>query len=951
MKLRSRLLPFVSTGVLSTYALVHAQQAPPAAIPPPHGSPATASLSTVIPPDPRIRIGTLDNGLRYYVRHNGRPENRAELRLVVNAGSILEDDDQRGLAHVVEHMAFNGTENFPRLDIVAFMESIGMRFGPSVNAFTSFDETVYMVQVPTTDPATLDRALLILEDWAHRVTFDPDEVERERGVVIEEWRGRRGAAARLQDRQIPVLLDGSLYADRLPIGTTAVLENFTRDRLVEFYRDWYRPDLMAVIIVGDIDPDVVEAQIRNRFGAIPTPDDAKPREAHRVPERSVPAFLILTDPEQTVTQVRVDSIGPARDQSTIGSYRRSIVENLFSAMLSARFDEIAQRPEAPFLAAGAGRSGVVRTADSESLIAVVADGKVEAGLEALFVEAARAARFGFTEVELDRQKRILERSLERAVAERETQPSSAYASEYSRNFLEGEPIPGIVYEQALYERFLPEITLEEINEVAARWSPPERRIVMVTAPEKDDVVLPTAERLADVIAGAPEKATTAWTAEAVDGNLLAARPEPGTIVSTRTLESVGITEWALSNGVRVVLKPTPFKQDQIVFRAFSPGGSSLAPDDNFIPATTAAQVVAAGGVGSLSALELERALAGVVARVSPSISAYEEGLNGSGSPQDLETLFQLIHLRFTAPRADADIFRVMQDQTSAALANQAASPEYAFRDALNELMTQGHPRGRLMTPDLVDDMDLERSMAFYRDRFADAGDFTFVFVGAFDLDTMRSLSETYLASLPSAGRTETWRDIGLRPPRGVHETTVERGLEPRSLSQMIFTGPFEYEQANRTAIRAMGLVLQTRLRNTLREDLGGTYSVGVDVSYSRIPAPEYRVTIAFGSSPERARELQDRVLVEIEALRQDGPTERELSDVRESLLREFETGMQDNGYLLTQIVGRYRNEENVEDFFAIDETYRTLTAGDIHGAAQRYLDPTNMVRATLLPER
>ena len=951
MKLRSRLLPFVSTGVLSTYALVHAQQAPPAEIPPPHGNPSTASLSTVIPPDPRIRMGTLDNGLRYYVRQNGRPENRAELRLVVNAGSVLEEDDQRGLAHVVEHMAFNGTENFPRLDIVAFMESIGMRFGPSVNAFTSFDETVYMLQVPTDDPAILDRALLVLEDWAHRVTFDPEEVERERGVVIEEWRGRRGAAARLQDQQIPVLLEGSLYANRLPIGTTTVLESFTRDRLVEFYGDWYRPDLMAVIVVGDIDPDVVETQVRERFGGIPVPASPKPREVHRIPDRNVPAFLVLTDPEQTVTQVRVDSIGPARDQSTIGAYRRSIVENLFSSMLSARFDEIAQRPEAPFLAAGAGRSGVVRTADAESLIAVVTDDGVEAGLEALFVEAARAARFGFTEVELDRQKRILERSLERAVAERETQPSSAYAGEYSRNFLEGEPIPGIIYEQALYQRFLPEITLEEINEVAARWSPPERRIVMVTAPQKEDVTLPTADRLAEVIAGAPAKATTAWTAEDVDGNLLATTPAPGTIVSSRTLESVGITEWTLSNGVRVVLKPTPFKQDQILFRAFSPGGSSLAPDEAFIPATTAAQVVAAGGLGRLSALDLERALAGVVARVSPSISTYEESLNGSGSPQDLETLFQLIHLRFTAPRADADIFRVMQDQTSAALANQAASPEYAFRDALNDLMTQGHPRGRLMTPAAVDEMDLDRSMAFYRDRFADAGDFTFVFVGAFDLETMRTLAETYLASLPSTGRTESWRDIGLRPPRGVHETTVERGLEPRSLSRLIFTGPFEYEQANRTAIRAMGLVLQTRLRNTLREDLGGTYSVGVDVSYSRIPVPEYRVTIAFGSAPDRASELQERVLAEIEALRDDGPTERELSDVRESLLREFETGTQENSYLLTQIVGRYRNEESVEDFFEIDETYRALTAREIHDAAERYLDTDNVVKATLLPEQ
>lgn len=949
MQLRTRLLLSVLAGILSTAALLEAQAPATPADPVPHGNPNTAPLDTVIPPDPQIRIGTLDNGLRYYVRRNGRPENRAELRLVVNAGSVLEDEDQRGLAHFVEHMAFNGTENFPRLEIVSFMESIGMRFGPSVNAFTSFDETVYMLQVPTDDAAVIDRALLILEDWAHRVTFDPEEVDRERGVVIEEWRGRRGAAARLQDQQIPVLLEGSQYATRLPIGTTDVLESFTRDRLVQFYRDWYRPDLMAVIAVGDFDPEDLEARIRAQFAGVPPAADPEPREPHGVPQRDDPAFLILTDPEQTATQVRADSIGPPRDMSTIGGYRESIVENLFTGMLSARFDEIVREPDAPFLAAGAGRSGVVRTAEAQSLVAVVREGEVARGLEALFVEAARAARFGFTDVELERQKLIVARSLERAVAERDTQASSIYAAEYSRHFLEDEPIPGIVYERALYERFLPDITLDEIDALARRWSPPESRIVMVTAPEKDGTAMPTAEELAAVIADAPEKATEPWTEEAVDGELMADAPAAGAITEERTLEAVGITEWRLSNGALVVLMPTPFKQDQVVFRAFSEGGSSLAPDERFIPADTAAQVVAAGGVGPFSSLELTRRLAGVVASVTPSIGTYEEGLNGFGSPKDLETLFQLIHLRFTQPRADEVIFGVMQAQTREALANQAASPEYVFSREINEVLTQGHPRGRLMTPALVDEMDLDASMAFYRERFADASDFTFVFVGAFDPAAIRPLVERYLASLPSLDRDETWRDIGLRTPRGVIERTVERGLEPRSLSRLIVPGDFEYDQENRTAIRAMGLVLQTRLRNVLREDLGGTYSVGVNVTYSRIPEPEYRVTIGFGSAPERAAELQDRVLAEVERFRTEGPTEREVNDVRESMLREFETGTQENGYLLTQIVGRYRNDESVEAFFDIDETYRTLSADDIRGAAERYLDLSNLIRATLLP--
>ena len=947
----TRRLPILLlVAVIGLSALASAQQAQAPDVPPPHGSPATAPLESTIPPDPQIRIGTLDNGLRYYVRRNGRPEGRAELRLVVNAGSILEADDQRGLAHFVEHMAFNGTENFPRQEIVRFMESIGMRFGPSVNAYTSFDETVYMLQVPTADTAVIDRALLILEDWAHKVTFDAEEIDKERGVVIEEWRGRRGAAARLQDRQLPVLLAGSQYADRLPIGTTEVLESFPPERLVQFYRDWYRPDLMAVIAVGDFDAGDMEQRVRSRFAEIPAAPSPAVRKAFSVPERVEPAYLALSDPEQTVTQVRIDSIMPAADESTLGAYRRNIVESLFSGMLSSRFSEITQKPDAPFLSAGAGRTSVVRTAEAQSLAATVREGEVERGLEALFVEMARVVRFGFTEAELDRRKRSVARSIERAVLERDTQASASYAAEYARHFLQGEPIPGIVYEHALYERFLPTITLEEVNALAREWSPEAGRVVMVTAPERDDTTLPDESRLAAVIAGAPALATTPWEEEAPVAGLMTATPAPGRVVETKTLDEVGITEWTLSNGARVVMKPTTFKQDEILFQAFSPGGSSLAPDENWIPASTAAQVVAAGGVGDLSALELRRALTGIVANVSPSISLYEEGLGGSASPSDLETLFQLIHLRFTRPRADAQIFDVMQDQTRAALANQAASPGYAFGRMLGEVMTKGHLRGRPMTPELVDEMDLDRSLAFYQDRFADAGDFTFVFVGTFEPAAIRPLVEQYLASLPATGRQETWRDVGLRAPQGeVIQRRLEQGLEPRSQTQMTFTGPFEYTQERRTAIRAMGLVLQSRLLNVLREDLGGTYSVNVGVSYSRIPTPDYRVAIAFGSSPDRTEALQARLLEEIDAFKTTGPTDAETRDAREAMLRDFETGIMQNRYLLTQIAGRYESGESVEDFFSIDDTYRAISAGDIREAARRYLDTDSYVLVTLMP--
>jgi predicted Zn-dependent peptidase len=474
--------------------------------------PSTAPLSDRIPNDPAVRTGRFTNGLTYYVKHNAKPADRAELRLVVNAGSILEDEDQRGLAHFVEHMAFNGTKNFPKNEIVSFIESIGMRFGADLNASTSFDETIYMLQVPTDKPAVLDRAMLVLEDWAHNVSFDPKEIDKERGVVMEEWRLRRGAGARLQEKQFPVLLAGSRYVTRLPIGTTDVIQHAKPDRLIQFYKDWYRPDLMAVIAVGDFDTAAMEARIRTRFEPIPAARRPKPRPAYGVPARTSPATVIASDPEVPLTQVGVYNLMPTRDQSTIGDYRRQIVEGLFASMLSARFSEIAQKPDAPFLGASAGRGSIVRTAEGSVLSAAVKDNGVDRGLEALFVEADRVAKFGFTATELDRQKTAMARRLERAVIEKDNQESADLAAEYGRNFLEGEPMPGIVYENDLYKRFLPEITLEELNALARTWSPDRSRVVMVSAPEKPGVTLPTDAQLQAVIAGAAGKATTAYAA-------------------------------------------------------------------------------------------------------------------------------------------------------------------------------------------------------------------------------------------------------------------------------------------------------------------------------------------------------------------------------------------------------------------------------------------------------
>ena len=941
----------VGAACLTATTLVAQQPAPASPQAAAASGAATAPLTSAIPFDSQVTTGRFANGLRYYIRKNKKPEQRAELRLVVNAGSLLEETDQRGLAHFVEHMAFNGTKNFPKQETVKFLESIGMRFGPSVNAFTSFDETVYMLEVPTDKPDVLDKAFLILEDWAHNVSFEPEEIDKERGVITEEWRLRRGAGARMQDKQFPILFKGSRYAERLPIGDMEVVQSFKHERLKKFYADWYRPELMAVVAVGDFDKAAIETLIKNHFETIAKSPATKLRPTYNVPEQPGTLYAIATDKEASGTSVAVYSKMPARDQTTIGAYRQQMVERLFAGMLSARYSEIAQKPDAPFLGAGAGRGQFVRPLEVSTLSAAVKEDGIERGLEALFTEALRVEKFGFTATELDRIKRNIMRGLERAVAEKANTPSSSLADEYVRNFTEKEPSPGIEYEMALHARFLPEITLAEVNGLAKQWVPDKNRVVMVNAPDKTGLTIPDETKLASVITSASRKDLTAYVDTVGTQPLLDNAPAHGDIAKATTKDAFGITEWDLSNGVKVVLKPTTFKEDEVLFQAFSPGGTSLAPDEDFVPAQTAAQVVANGGVGKYSAVELRKMLTGKVASARPFIGELEEGIRGSASKKDLETMFQLIYLAFTQPRADADIFKVMTASTKSQLANQKATPEFAFAETLNAILTQDHPRARLMTPETIDKMNLDKSFAFYKDRFSDASDFTFVFVGSFDIDTMKPLVTQYLASLPATHRKETWKDIGVKKPTGVVEKRVDKGLEPKSRAEIVFSGSFPYNQEQRVAIRAMAEVLEVRLRESLREDLGGTYSVSASAGYTKIPRPEYSVTISFGCSPDRTAELVKGVFKEIEQLKANGPTDKQVADVKETFLRDQETNMKTNGYLLAQIGARYQYGEDLTSLFNMAEYYNKIDAATVREAARQYLKTDNFVEVTLFPEK
>jgi zinc protease len=912
------------------------------------------ALSQQMPVDPEVVVGTLPNGLRYYVRANGKPGHRAELRLVVKAGSVLEDEDQQGLAHFVEHMEFEGTRHFPRQSIVDFLSSLGLSIGPDANAATSYDDTQYTLRVPTDVPGVLDRALLVLEDWAQAASFDQDGIDRERGIVLSEWRLHLGAGERTQDKIRRVQLEGSRYADRPPIGHPDIIEHAQREQLTRFYRDWYRPDLMAVIVVGDVDRDAVVTMIKEHFSSLSSILPERLRPAFDVPDHSGTRYTVVTDKETTATAIEITDLRPARNQGSVGGYRELILDRLFADMLGARLDELSQSANPPFLRAAAGRGlfTAPRTRDEAVLQALVSNNGVARGLDAIVTALQRVARFGFTATELARAKQAMILGYERGVTESPDRESASRADEYTRNFLGGEALPTIWQELAFHRRFVPGLPLDEVNALTADWFPDRNRLVVVSAPEAAGVVLSDPAQLAAVVKTASAKRLEPYVDAAAGQALMAAPPPRGTIVKTMVRPEAGITEWTLSNGATVVLKPTTLKEDQILFRAGAPGGTSLASDADFIPARVADAVVSAGGVGRFGAVMLDKILAGKAVAVTPFIDEFDEGMGGGSTPQDLETMFQLLYLRFTQPRADPTAFAAMASQARGLLANQMASPDVVFNQAINAALNQDSLRRRSETPATVDQWNLEKSLAFYQARFADASNFTFVFVGSFAPEAIKPLVETYIASLPATRAHETWRDLGITPPRGVIEKTIEKGIAPKSEVALVLSGPFEYDDAHLLALRTMTLLLQSRLFDTIRQKLGGTYSITATPDTQKFPRQQYAVRIDWTCDPARTAMLVQRVFEEIAFVKATPLSPAQVSLIHEALLREFERNSQDNGYLLNQIALRYE-EGNASDVAAVvnlADRIAALTGDAIQQAAKTYLDTGNYVKVTLTPE-
>jgi zinc protease len=912
---------------------------------------ANLNLNDPLPLDPAVTVGRLANDLTYYIRSNARPAQRAELRLVVNAGSVLEEEDQRGLAHFLEHMAFNGTESFAAQELVDYLESIGMRFGPDLNAYTNYDETVYLLQVPTDDEQIVRTGLRILEEWAHKMRLEDREVEQERGVVIEEWRLGRGAEARIRDEQFEVLFQGSRYAERRPIGMPEVIRTFQPETLRRFYRDWYRPDLIAVVAVGDFEVAWMEAQIREIFSRIPAAKTPRERTLYPIPGNEQTLVAIASDTEATSSRVSVTIKHPVSPFRTVGDYRRNLVEGLYNNMLNQRLHELTRQPDPPFLEGYSAKGRIVRPNEFYILGARVSDNGLEKGLEALLVESERVKRFGFTPGELAREKAEMLKRIERAYNERDKMESQAFASEYIRLFLEDEAAPGLAFEHQVFNRFIPEINLEEVNRLAGSWLTDENRVVLASSPEKPGIDAPGREELLGVFRQVAARQIVPYLDRVSDQPLVPTPPRPGAITGEKRYDSsLGIIEWTLSNGARVILKPTTFKNDQILFSGYSPGGTSVVADKDYIPARTAADIVQEGGVGQFSKIELEKKLAGKTVSVNPWIEGLFEGVGGNSTPRDLETMLQLVYLYFTAPRVDPSAFQSYRQRLRASIENRLASPEAEFYDEVLKTLTQNHLRARPWEIEMLGQLDMQASLRIYRERFADAGDFTFFLVGNFTPDEVRPLVETWLAGLPANGRQEMWRDVGIEYPQGVINKTVHKGVEPKSRVHIAFNGSFQWAWENVVLLKALSEVLDIRMREKLREDKGGTYNVGIWDLPSHYPKEEYEFHIGFGTAPEQAEALRDLVFEDLRQLKRDGPAEGALSKVKEILRRERETNLKENEFWLNVLRSYDIHRQDFRKILEYDQLVRGITTEDLKQAARRYLSEERYVQVILYPQ-
>jgi zinc protease len=913
----------------------------------------SAQLDTALPVDPNVRMGTLPNGLEYYIQHNKKPESRAALRLVLKAGSLQEDDNQRGLAHFVEHMAFNGTKNFEKNELINYLEKTGTRFGADLNAYTSFEETVYMIEARTDSMELLEKGLLILEDWAGALSFEPEEIDKERGVVLSEWRTRLSPDQRLQQQYFPVLYKDARYAERLPIGLPSIIEEASYSTIKQFYEDWYRPELMAVVAVGDFDVEWMEQEIVSRFSSLKNPEQPRERLAYPVPSHDSTLFVLATDKEAPFTRVRIEYKHPAQKVKDKNSFRQQLNRLLYNRMLNARLQELQLLADPPFTFAYSGYGSDVDGLDTYTLYAFVKEGGAIRGIESVLDATYRAVQHGFTSTELERQKKDMLENASKAAKEQDKMRSSNLASRYVYHFLDDNPIPSPEQRLALYEELLPTISVSDINPLPKKWLTEDNRVVIVTGPEKESAPLPSETAMRAVLKNAAEKGHLPYIDQVNNAPLIEEMPPIKMPSRSKSFANIGLTELLLPNGVKVYLKPTDFQNDQILMSAFSPGGHSLYSDEEYLSASSAATVVNQSGLAEFSTIELQKKLTGRDVNVGPYISELYEGLSGSSSPEELETMMQLIYLYFTKPAVDSTALASHLSRQASIFENILVNPYYYFGAERSRIKYDGHPRRQITTLEGLQKIELETIERIYKDRFADASDFVFIFVGNFEIHAMQRLVSHYLSNLPSTGRTESWKDVKAGLVKGTIEETIIRGEAPKSIVELSYHGEFTYEAENRYHFNTLLSALRIRLREQMREDKSGVYGVRVSGNINAYPQPYYNITISFNCEPSRVEELTQVVADEIGNFKKDGPSTEELDKVIETQRQSRIKGLKENGFWLGQLEARLKYDIPLEGVLLpfYEKYLDQVKVRDVQGAANTYFGGDNMIKLVLMPEK
>ena len=920
--------------------------------------PVMAQEMPAIPVDKNVRIGQLENGLTYYIRHNALPENRVEFYIAQKVGSIQEEAQQRGLAHFLEHMCFNGTKNFPGdergLGIVQWCESKGIKFGTNLNAYTSVDETVYNISnVPSTDQNVVDSCLLILHDWSSAVLLQDKEIDKERGVIHEEWRSRNSGIMRLYTEAQATMYPDSKYIDCMPIGNIDVIDNFPYQAIRDYYQKWYRPDLQGIIVVGDVDVDAIEAKIKQIFADIPAPVNAAERIYYPVPDNQEPLIYIGKDKEIDDPSIAVffkTDATPREQRGSLAYLLQNYMLSMISNMLNARLSEIRQQATPPFISASGGYSTyfLASTKDAFQLsVSSKAEGITEA-LQATLVEVERMRRFGFTESEYERARANFLTRLESAYNEREKTRSENYVDEYVRHFLDNEPIPGIEYEYTIFNQVAPSITAAVINQVIQQGGliPDNNQVVMIAAPDKEGVVLPTKEEVAAMLKGMKELDVTPYVDKVSNEPLMKEAPQGGKIVKEEP-SIYGTTLLTLSNGIKVYLKPTDFKADEIRMYGHSWGGNSLFADEDALNFQSGIMnsVIAAGGVGNFSNTDLPKILAGKKVSISTSVGTLAETISGSTTPKDFETMLQLAYLKFTAPRMDQEAFASYKNRTKAALESAQANPLSSFNDSVTVTLIGNHPRRILMQPEMVDQLDYDKMMAFYKDRFANAGDFTFFFVGNLDIEAMKPLIAQYLGSLPTIDRKESWRDNNIEYRKGniLNEYAKEQET-PMATIAMMYTGKCKYTLKNNILMSMLNQAFDMVFTEEIREKEGGTYGVSCAGQIEKLPREEFIMQVVYQTDPAKKDHLNGIIDKLVAQMAAEGPSEENLAKIKEYMLKTFKDNQKENSYWLNNLVDYHCDGiDNTKDYEAI---VSGITVKDVQKFAKSLFEQGN--KATII---